>query len=168
MIKIIKNHIRNFSLDIQSLDIRHSRAFTLIEVIIAISVIGLVITAAYGLTQSSLKIGRTTMNQFVAFHLAEEGLEVVRNMRDSNWLQNKSWRTNLRDGRYALRKAIGTRYPWQLEVDGGNGEGEQTIELATESDGALHVKSTTKYLERGGQKAISLEAELTDWKRGPL
>ena len=86
--------------------------FTLIETIIAITVIGLVITATAQLTQSSLRLGRVTMNQFVAYHLAEEGLEITRNIRDTNWLQNKAWNEGMSEGLYGI---IGAR---QLEKIG--------------------------------------------------
>ena len=64
--------------------------FTLIETIIGIAVIALVVTAAAQLTVTSLSVGRASMNQFAAFHQAEEGLELTRNMRDRNWLPNKT------------------------------------------------------------------------------
>ena len=114
------------------------------------------------------------MNQFVAFHQAEEGLELTRNMRDSNWLQNRSWRAGLADGTYEV--AFATSCP-------GNGPSwclvpvapratpsapNRTITLAIGDDGVMHVTSTVDYQDRGSPKSISLSTELTDWKKGPL
>jgi prepilin-type N-terminal cleavage/methylation domain-containing protein len=150
------------------------RGFTILETIITITVIGLVIAAATQLTQSSLKIGRSTMNQFIALHLAEEGLETIRNIRDSNWLQNISWRSGLDDGTYAVEKnagPIGAR--WTLKKIGAderegillneNEKFERTIEID-----AMKVTSKVSYEQPGGAKEISLVMELTDWKKGPL
>lgn len=151
------------------------RAFTILETIIAITVIGLVITAATQLTQSSLKIGRSTMNQFIAFHLAEEGLEIVRNMRDSNWLQNTSWRNGLDDGIYAISENPGnTGQRWTLQRINATDDAEK-IELnerekfqRTISINAGKITSRVTYEQIGGEKEVSLVIQLTDWKKGPL
>lgn len=126
------------------------KGFTLVETILAISIIGVIITVVMQLTQSSLAIGRSAMHQFIAFHQAEEGLELVRNQRDSNWLQNKPWRDGLADG---------TRE-----------EGNRVIEITTEGHAmrVMRVKSRVKYKDRGKEKAVELTAEFTDWKKGPI
>jgi type II secretory pathway pseudopilin PulG len=122
-------------------------AFTLVETILAISIIGMIIVTVAQLTQSSVAMGRSAMNQFVALHLAEEGLEIVRNKRDSNWLQNKAWRNGLADGVYENASRV--------------------IEITTE-EGAIRVKSRVKYQDRGKEKSVELVAEFTDWKKGPI
>ncbi|MBP9717914.1 type II secretion system protein [Candidatus Gracilibacteria bacterium] len=105
----------------QLLTTNHARGFTLIETLIGIAVIALVITATAELTQGSIKLSDVTHNQFAAYHLAEEGLEIVRNKRDSNWLQNRSWDTGLDEGTYVvttvdpLGRQEGTP-PWTLDV----------------------------------------------------
>lgn len=154
---------------------KNRTGFSLIETIIAISVIGVVIATAAQLTQSSLKMGRSTMNQFIAFHLAEEGLEIVRNIRDSNWLQNTSWRTGLDDGIYEIFENAGdSGQRWQLKrirlVDDASkimlNEHEifrRSIEIS-----GMHVKSKVTYAQTGGGKEVSLAMQLTDWKQGPL
>lgn len=151
------------------------QAFTILETIIAITVIGLVITAATQLTQSSLKIGRLTTNQFIAFHLAEEGLEIVRNMRDSNWLQNASWRSGLDDGLYGIAENSGNSGPrWTLKKIGTAADAEK-IELNEREQfqrtifiDAGKITSRVTYEQIGGEKEVSLIIQLTDWKKGPL
>ncbi len=149
--------------------------FSLIETIIAISVIGVVIATAAQLTQSSLKMGRSTMSQFIAFHLAEEGLEIVRNIRDSNWLQNTSWRNGLDDGMYEISEnAAGGGARWQLKrirlVDEASKItlSEHEIFRRTIEINAMHVTSRVTYMQTGGEKEVSLAMQLTDWKKGPL
>lgn len=150
-------------------------AFTILETIIAITVIGLVITAATQLTQSSMKIGRSSMNQFIAFHLAEEGLEIVRNMRDSNWLQNTAWRSGLDDGMYAISENSGNSGPrWILgkvsaAIDKEKIElNEREKFLRTIAIDAGKITSRVTYEQIGGEKEVSLTMQLTDWKKGPL
>lgn len=104
------------------------QGFSLVETILAVTVIGLVIAAAAQLTQRSLALGRITMNQFIAYHLAEEGVEVVRSVRDSNWLQNVAWQKGLTTGTYVILESrgsfsgglggpgsLGGKGPWRLE-----------------------------------------------------
>lgn len=77
---------------------RNKKGFSLIEVIIGISIITLIITAAAEVTQTSIKMGSITAHELIAHHLAEEGLEVVRNTRDTNWMRNEGWKKGLDDG----------------------------------------------------------------------
>lgn len=147
--------------------------FTLVETILAISVVSVAIATAAQLTQSSLKMGRASMNQYIAFHLAEEGLEIVRNLRDSNWLQNKSWRSGLDDATYVLAKNMsGDGAPWVLksvanidDVPEANGFA-RIIEISTAE--AMRVKSHVVYHDGAKEKSVELSAEFTDWKKGPL
>jgi type II secretory pathway pseudopilin PulG len=62
------------------------RGFTLIEVIVAFSVIIMVILASTNLLVSIIRSNTDNVNRLVAYGLAQEALEGVRNMRDSDWL----------------------------------------------------------------------------------
>ncbi len=70
----------------------------LIEVIVAIAIIASGLTAALSLTSTATKGSRISTQQIVAANLAREGVEIVRNIRDSNWLQNNNWLTGLVSG----------------------------------------------------------------------
>lgn len=149
--------------------------FTLAETIIAIAVIALVITTTYSLSQSSLRIGRNAINQFIAYRLAEEGLEVTRNLRDSNWLKNGYWRAGLEDGQYEIIEnsngAPQTLQKLSGELDAPNvilSESEKfkrIIKINAEGD-SMRVESIVKYGAK--EKEISLVMQLADWKKGPL
>lgn len=145
------------------------KGFTLIETILAVTIIGLVVVSTAELTQSSLRIGANSTNQFIAFHLAEEGVEVVRNLRDSTWLQNRPMRSGLADGRYVIvedANATGGRF--HLERTGAEQTG-RIIEIqpvpGRDAAEALRVTSTVYYEQAGSKKNVSLAAELTDWKK---
>lgn len=135
----------------------NKQAFTLAETILAIAIIALVITTAYGLSQSSLRIGRNSINQFIAYHLAEEGLEVVRNARDSNWLQNKQWRNELQDGEFENSNIVLSE-----------GEKFKRIIRLRSLDEIMRVESRVYYQYGNKEKETSLIMDLTDWKKGPL
>ncbi|MBI4994249.1 hypothetical protein HZC21_01220 [Candidatus Peregrinibacteria bacterium] len=154
-----------------------SPAFTLAETIIAIAVIALVITTAYSLSQSSIRIGRNSMNQFIAYHLSEEGLEVARNLRDSNWLQNKQWRVGLEDGEYEVTanffgspqilQKIKTIIDKPNVILSESEKFKRVVKINSVGE-AMRVESIVYYKYGVNEKEISLAMELTDWKKGPL
>jgi prepilin-type N-terminal cleavage/methylation domain-containing protein len=75
------------------LNFSSSRGFTLLEGIIAIGVISVGLAGALSLALSNLSSAQGNERRIVAANLAREGIEFVRNQRDSNWLKvdlNKS------------------------------------------------------------------------------
>lgn len=70
-------------------------SFTLIEMMIAVSILTVGILGVYALVPEIIKIGRENINKFLAGQLAREGMELVRNFRDSNWLAQKQWTEDL-------------------------------------------------------------------------
>ena len=66
-------------------------AFTLIETLIAITLMTVVITAVTGLILSTLMANSRNQHNLQATLLAQEGIEALRYIRDSNWLQNYDW-----------------------------------------------------------------------------
>ncbi len=63
-----------------------ARAFTLPEVIVAMSVLIMVVVASTNLLVSIIRNNSQNINSLVAFELAQQGIEGMRNVRDSNWL----------------------------------------------------------------------------------
>ena len=60
--------------------------FTLLELIVAIGIIMTGILSVFGLFLQTSKIQRAQEGEGLALDLAQEGIEVVRSIRDSNWL----------------------------------------------------------------------------------
>ena len=69
----------------------NKKAFTLIEVIIAMTFVALVLTAITGLMIATLHANIRNTHVLQATALAQEGIENLRFMRDSNQIQNLSW-----------------------------------------------------------------------------
>ena len=64
------------------------RGFTLLETLVAVSLLAIAIVAPMSLTTQSLESAYYARDQITAFYLAQEALEAVRNVRDNNILQN--------------------------------------------------------------------------------
>jgi Tfp pilus assembly protein PilV len=62
---------------------------TLIETLVACFILVMGIAAAIGLATYSLRATNTIKQQTIGMGLAREGLEVVKNMRDTNWLRSE-------------------------------------------------------------------------------
>jgi prepilin-type N-terminal cleavage/methylation domain-containing protein len=60
--------------------------FTLVEVITALFIVMVGIMSAYGLVEQSLATAKTASMQLTAAYLGKEGIEIVKNIRDSNYL----------------------------------------------------------------------------------
>ncbi len=69
---------------------QNQNGFTLIEVIITLAVFTIGIVASFSLAIANLNSARNNFDRVLATNLAREGIELVRNTRDSNWLRADS------------------------------------------------------------------------------
>lgn len=60
--------------------------FTIMEVLVSLAVLVLVIFSATNLVVSIIRSNNENIDTLIAYGLAQEGIEGVRNIRDSNWL----------------------------------------------------------------------------------
>jgi prepilin-type N-terminal cleavage/methylation domain-containing protein len=72
-----------------------NKGFTLIETLIAVSILVLAVTGAFAAAQNGISLATFSKDQIVAFYLAEEGIEGIRNIRDKNGLDGTFWLDNL-------------------------------------------------------------------------
>jgi prepilin-type N-terminal cleavage/methylation domain-containing protein len=69
----------------------NSNGFTLIELLIAISVITVGIAGAFIATQQSISVIHYANSRFTAALLAQEAVEIIKSIRDTNLLQSVAW-----------------------------------------------------------------------------
>jgi len=65
--------------------------FTLLEVIIAIFILLVGVTAALVLITRTVSQISVSSSRLIAAYLTQEGIEIVRNIRDTNWLEGGAW-----------------------------------------------------------------------------
>ncbi|MCP6718330.1 MAG: prepilin-type N-terminal cleavage/methylation domain-containing protein [Patescibacteria group bacterium] len=63
--------------------------FTLIEVIVAIFILTVGIGGSFMLIQQTLAGVSTVQSRLIAIYLGQEGIEIIRNIRDNNWLEQR-------------------------------------------------------------------------------
>ena len=76
--------------------------FTLMEAIVAIFVITTGIVGVLSLVTQTISSATISKDKLIAAYLAQEGIEIVRNIRDTNWLQGLSWDNGLGAGEYEV------------------------------------------------------------------
>lgn len=65
--------------------------FTLTEVMIGMLILTVAIVSATNLLIGLISSNQNNLTTLQAYYLSQEGLEAVRNIRDTNWLHNRGW-----------------------------------------------------------------------------
>lgn len=71
-----------------------TRGFSLVETLVAVSILSLVIAGTLTAVQKSIQSSLYSKNQIFAFYLAQEGMEFIKNIRDENALRSVAGGTN--------------------------------------------------------------------------
>lgn len=66
------------------------KGFTLVETLIAIAVLSLAVTGPMTIAQKSISSAIYARDQITAYYLAQDAIEYVRNVRDTNRLKNNN------------------------------------------------------------------------------
>lgn len=80
------------------------KAFSLIELIIAITILSVGVVGTYSLLPNVIKSVSFNLKKATASQLAREGIETVRNIRDGNWIEIRN----------------GASISWDEGITGGN------------------------------------------------
>ncbi len=75
--------------------VKNKKGFTLVETLVAITMLTITIASTMGLVQASLASNSYSQQQITANYLAGEAIEYIRNIRDTNIRNNNSWLTNI-------------------------------------------------------------------------
>ncbi|MEK7665015.1 MAG: prepilin-type N-terminal cleavage/methylation domain-containing protein [Patescibacteria group bacterium] len=77
---------------------RKNSGFTIIELIIAIFILSFSIFGVYNAFITVIVLTHGVSDRFIGAYLAQEGLEIIRNTRDTNWISGSiNWRQGLQD-----------------------------------------------------------------------
>jgi len=151
--------------------------FTLLETIVAVGIIMIGLISVLALINSSLFYVSLIKDRLVAANLNSEELEVTRNIRDNNWLQNLAWNNGLSDGDYNITYNSLSLSPYadtELLIDASNGlynylSGNSSgfkrkISISNLSSYELRVISTVTWQRKGISYINSAEEHLFNWK----
>ncbi|MBI2055632.1 MAG: hypothetical protein HYT42_01940 [Candidatus Sungbacteria bacterium] len=165
--------------------------FTLVETIIALFLIVSALAGPFTLATRGIFSAKFSKNKLVALNLAQEGLEIIRQMRDTNILNGADWRglgsctapcTVLANGDYnvdAIHDQPGVVLSQNISpllfqdgfYDRQSGETRQpsftrTVRVCSGgcADGEMQITSEVTWQEGGMQRRVTIEEKLYDWK----
>ena len=136
---------------------------SLVEVVITIGIVILLLTGIVVATTSSLRFSGQSKLRSQAVSFAKEGLEVVRNIRDTSWSSLPTLTSS-----YCLPKDQMTL--GDLIADDGScpfnldGVFSRKIVIDVMSIGKISVTSTVSWHEGSEIRSFTLSTYLTDWK----
>jgi hypothetical protein len=149
----------------------------LIESLIGVSIVVVGLLGIVGLVSRSLSLNRVVSDQFTASYLSLEGIEIARNLLDSNVIKGVPWNSGFGDnGSYEVDyngeslSSSGNRY---LRFDERTGlysydSGEEspfkrTIKIVNNGD-EVAVNSIVTWESRGGEYEIDNEHHFYNWR----
>lgn len=156
------------------------KGFTLIETIVAIGLISLVSVSVMSAVSLSLTSAAKIKNDLIAAGLAQEGLEIVRSIRDRDWHLGSSFGASLANGSYLvdwdsqsllsfsdtfLKKDSNGLYGYQLGQD-TIFKRKIIIENSAQNPATIEkvAKVEVSWDEKSEPKTIQAELRLFNWK----
>ncbi|MCX6715954.1 MAG: prepilin-type N-terminal cleavage/methylation domain-containing protein, partial [Candidatus Taylorbacteria bacterium] len=103
------------------------RGFTIVETLVAITILMIAIAGPLVVASKSLFSSNLSKNQMVASYLAQESMEVVKNIRDNNLYLGQNW---LQNGAGSLSSCTKSN-PCDASAIDGSGQGGQYSSIVT-------------------------------------
>lgn len=82
--------------------LKKQSGFSIMEIVVAIFIITMGLVGVLSLINQNIQVEYINKNNLIASQLAQEGLELVRNIRDNNWLAGSVWNYNIAPGSYIV------------------------------------------------------------------
>lgn len=154
------------------------KGFSIFEVIIALTIFSIGVLSSMASLTLALRSAATSQFNLVAVNLVQEGLEIVRNKRDTNWVQQDLWNKNLNPGVYRVvwnSTNLEPLNPGQLlrydAVNNGFNYSDgvitiysRTVSITIINPNEIQVVVEVIWDDRGKSKTVSAETHLFNWK----
>lgn len=131
----------------------NNKSFTLIEVVVAIFLISLGTLGSFSLIQRTVSFTAITSSQLAASYLAQEGIEVIRNIRDTNWISGRVWDEDISSSSNTVNFIDGTQSKFNREITVSKPEADRIV-----------VSVEVSWVERGREHRVTAGTELYNWK----
>ena len=166
----------------------NNKGFTLLESVIAIFIVTMGVGGVFTLVSQTISGTSILSSKLTAIYLAQEGVEVVRHIRDNNFLEihqgveGATWDNNLeREGLYyidyrAEEKNISNLVLWQENEYRHYSQSQcaipdpcqdtsfnRSIEITYPQNYIMNVKSVVTWQERGITHQASVQENLYKW-----
>ena len=155
----------------------YSKSFTLIEIVMAIFLLTVGTVGAFSLIQRTAIFTSTSSSKLVATYLAQEGIEIIRNIRDTNYLEGTVWTDGIgfnTDYRLDYRS---TGFPdatcgnylkyasgFYICSSDASGKFQRQIIIVENIANKITVSVKVSWQERGVTQQIFAETALYNWR----
>lgn len=168
--------------------INNQRGFTIIESLVAFTILTLALSPMLLVVTTSSRIASSIKNNLAASMLAQEGIEVVRAIRDTNWLNSRAFYVGLNDesigttnsgrvqyntidellpedaGAKLYLNSVSGLYSYDNDPSSSPSFFYRSIYITKVSDVELKIVSEITWREPARPRVISVESRLFDWK----
>lgn len=159
--------------------IKNNKGQLLIESLIGISLIVVGLLGVFSLLSQSLGLRRVASERYIATYLAAEGIEVVKNIIDTNHLNSVPWNQGVNtNGDYEVEYNSAFLQPFQnrafyyhpenglYDYNAGNVTlFKRKISIVSISSEEVRVNSKIDWITRGGGEfSIDLEDHFFNWR----
>lgn len=151
--------------------------FTIVEAMITLVVLTVALIPALFLSTQATNAGFLIRNNLVAANLAQEGVEIIKSIRDSNWFQDLAFDANLTAGTWRVDwnsdALIALGVNPALKVNNGlynysvgtDSMFKRTVTVTAVNAAELSIISEVTWTERGNRpKSIQAESHLFNWR----
>lgn len=158
---------------------KKSPAFTLVEIVAVLFIISIGLLGVVSLLIQNIRSQSINKNGVIAYQLAQEGIELVRKTRDTNWKNEPNWNENLATGDYymdythSIPQVLNSPTDARLFYNASgfydhNSSGESTIfnrviKLVDLDVDTIGVKVEISWGDRDRQHTYTLDTILYNW-----
>lgn len=157
------------------------RGFTLLEMIIVIFVILVGLIGPLSLITQTVNLTTDSSSRLIAAYLGQEGIEIVRNIRDGNWLEQRTatttpwndglaagdWEADYNDNSlisYAGRNLRINGGLYNYDLVGTETKFKRKITITPEGDDILKVSIQIQWEDRGRNYQMTVQENLYNWR----
>jgi len=124
------------------------KGFTVLEVLIAVLVLTIGGLAAYSVVQQIVFKTFSANYRLSAAYLAKEGIEIVRNTRDTNWIEAENWDNGLASTNWEI--CVLPKY-------------ERRVTITPDGVDKLKVLVEVRWTEKGITHSLTVQESLYNW-----
>ena len=130
------------------------KGFTLIELIVAMFLLTVGTLGSFSLIQKTIIFSSISSSQLQASYLAQEGIEIIRNIRDTNYLEASVWDDGI------------TSSDWEVVnfLDGSQSKFQRQIIITKSKPDKMEVSVSVSWSERGNEHSVLVQTELYNWR----
>ena len=150
--------------------------FTLIEIMVAMFVFLVALIGVSLLLSKIFLFSGFASSKLTAAYLCQEGIEVVRGIRDSNWIAGNSWDYGLGAGTWEADYNDTALSVWQNRflrlgsgfynyASGATTKFKRRIEISRPNDDEIQLEVILTWLERGRNYEVSVYEGLYNWNQ---